>query len=115
MVAMRTPWVDQLRVARSVESFAEIQALGGLLGVRAGFDKDVSELLRAWLGDWRDSTTWPPAIFDDLTARSEFYVGLGFDAELMDLWIDATARPAKTKRQRFEKTSSERTQTRSCA
>jgi hypothetical protein len=81
---MRTPWVDQLRMARSVESFAEIQAMGGLLGARAGFDEDVSALLRTRLGDWRDSITWPPTIFDDLTARSEFYVGLGFDAELTD-------------------------------
>jgi hypothetical protein len=84
MLAMRTPWVDQLRMARSVESFAEIQAMGGLLGARAGFDEDVSALLRTRLGDWRDSITWPPTIFDDLTARSEFYVGLGFDAELTD-------------------------------
>lgn len=41
--------------------------------------------MRAGLGDWRDSITWPPAIFVDLTARSEFYVGLGFDTELTDL------------------------------
>jgi hypothetical protein len=85
MDVMRTPWVDQLHIARSVERFAEIQAMGSLLGARAGFDEDVSALLRAGLGDWRDTITWPPAIFIDLTARSEFYVGLGFDTELTDL------------------------------
>jgi Swt1-like HEPN len=84
MAAMRTPWVDQLRMACSVGSFAEIQAIGGLLSAKTGFDEDVSALLRAGLGDWRDSITWPAAIFDDLTARSEFYVGLGFDTELTD-------------------------------
>jgi hypothetical protein len=37
------------------------------------------------LGDWRDPITWPVAVFDDLTARSELYAGLGFNAELTDL------------------------------
>jgi hypothetical protein len=59
--------------------------MGSLLGAGAGFDEGVSALLRAGLGDWRDSITWPPAIFVDLTARSEFYVGLGFDTELTHL------------------------------
>ena len=58
--------------------------MGGLLGARPGFDENVSALLRTGLGDWRDSITWPTAIFDDLTARSEFYVGRGFDTELTD-------------------------------
>ena len=81
---MRTSWVDQLRIARSVESFAEIRTWAAFSAQGQALTKDVPALLRVGIGDWWNSITWPPAIFDDLAARSEFYVGLGFDTELTD-------------------------------
>ena len=48
------------------------------------FADDLAAALRVNLGDWRDPITWPPAIFKDLGARSDFYESLGFNAALTD-------------------------------
>ncbi|MCR4308010.1 MAG: hypothetical protein NUV80_05600 [Candidatus Berkelbacteria bacterium] len=85
MDAMRTPWLDAQRQLESVGRFAEIQSIGGVLGRMPTFDDQVSNALRLDLGDWRDKITWPKNTLTDLGARSEFYLGLGFDPSLTDL------------------------------
>ena len=55
----------------------------------------VAESLRNSLGDWRDPITWPENIWNDFGARVDFYIDLGFDANLTDLpvpaFLEATA------------------------
>lgn len=84
MESMRTPWLDKHNALQSVGSFAELQGIGGMLAHLPTFDEKVAEILRRDLGDWRDSISWPTTIFTDLTARSKFYIGLGFEPELTD-------------------------------
>jgi hypothetical protein len=51
--------------------------------------------VRGSLGAWRDLSGFPSSIFQNPVARSEFYLGLGFDKELTDfpapVGADATA------------------------
>lgn len=82
--AMRTPWLDAQAALRSISSLVELQGIGHVLRTIPAFDDHVAEVLRADLGDWRDRMTWPQPIFTDAIARSDFYVGLGFDPSLTD-------------------------------
>lgn len=84
MEAMRTPWLDAINSMRSVGSFAEIQGIGRILERLPTFDEQVATVLRKGLGDWRDPISWPTRIFTDLTARTDFYMDLGFDPSLTD-------------------------------
>ena len=81
---MGTPWLDVQEQMRSIAGFAELQGIGHALGSMPAFGESLSSTLRIDLGDWRDQITWPPEIFTDLTARSDFYAGLGFDQALTD-------------------------------
>ncbi len=87
--SMRTPWLDAHKAMRSMAGFAEMQGIGHALRSLPAFDKNLSAALRIDLGDWRDSITWRPEIFTDLAARSDFYVGLGFNPELTDFPVPA--------------------------
>lgn len=62
----------------------ELQGIGAALKSATVFDENLTAALRVGLGDWRDAITWPKDIFTDLAARSEFYVGLGFNHALTD-------------------------------
>ena len=84
MESMRTPWLDMENKFRSITAFAELQDIGQRLRSLPAFADDLAAGLRANLGDWRDPITWPPAIFTDLGARSDFYERLGFNAALTD-------------------------------
>jgi DNA-binding phage protein len=84
MEAMRTPWLDAEEAMRSIGGFAELQGMGRALSSMPTFDTRLVSALRVDLGDWRDRITWPETILTDLAARSEFYVGLGFDPALTD-------------------------------
>jgi HEPN superfamily Swt1-like protein len=87
--SMRTPWLDIHESMKSLEGFAEIQGIGHALRSMPAFDENFAAALRLDLGDWRDTISWPPEIFTDLSARSEFYVGLGFNAALTDFPLPA--------------------------
>lgn len=84
MEAMRAPWVDIHEAVRSIAGFAEIQGIGHALRNMPAFDESIAAAIRVNLGDWRDRIAWPVNISTDLTARSEFYVGLGFNPALTD-------------------------------
>lgn len=84
MASMRTPWLDMQEQMRSINGFVELQGIGAALKSAAVFDESLTAALRGGLGDWRDTITWPKDIFMDLAARSEFYVGLGFNHALTD-------------------------------
>ncbi|MEJ8568856.1 Swt1 family HEPN domain-containing protein [Elongatibacter sediminis] len=84
MDAMRTPWLDAQRALESVRGFSELQCIGHALEQIPAFEDQIGIALRESLGDWRDPISWPSNIATDLVARSEFYVGLGFDSDLTD-------------------------------
>ncbi|WP_271567584.1 hypothetical protein [Bradyrhizobium sp. CCBAU 11386] len=70
-------------------AFAEIQAIGYGLRNFAPFDAALSDTLRLSLGDWRNIPSFPPAIFDNAVARSEFYVARGFNPDLTEFTAEA--------------------------
>jgi hypothetical protein len=86
---MSTPWLDVHEAMKSMEGFVEIQGIGHALRSMPAFDEGFAATLRVDLGDWRDTISWPPEIFTDLSARSKFYVGLGFNAALTDFPLPA--------------------------
>ena len=87
--AMRTPWLDAHETMRSMAGFAEMQGIGHALRSLPAFDESVSAALRIDLGDWTEPITWRPEVFTDLTARSDFYVNLGFNPALTDFPLPA--------------------------
>jgi hypothetical protein len=89
MQAMHSPWLMRDDVMRSAHAFAEMQQIGRALGTIAPFDEDLARSLRGALGDWRDVTTLPAPILDNVVARTDFYVGLGFDSSLTDFTAEA--------------------------
>jgi len=82
--SMRTPWLDKIESMRSLGGLAALQGIGHVLKDMPAFGHDVGATLRIDLGDWRDTITWPAEIFTDYSARSEFYVGRGFNPALTD-------------------------------
>jgi hypothetical protein len=89
MRSMNTPWLLRDEVTRSARAFAELQTIGHALGSIAPFDADLATSLRGALGDWRDVTVLPTTIFDNVLARDEYYVDLGFDQSLTDFTAEA--------------------------
>lgn len=87
--SMHTPWLLHDNTAQSARAFAEIQAIGHGLRNFAPFDAALSDTLRLSLGDWRNISSFPPAIFDNAVARSEFYVARGFNPDLTEFTAEA--------------------------
>jgi len=89
MQSMHSPWLLRDDVMRSAHAFAEMQKIGLALGTVAPFDEGFAQSLRGALGDWRDVTTLPTPIFDNVIARTDFYIDLGFDSSLTDFTVEA--------------------------
>jgi hypothetical protein len=89
MKAMHSPWLLRDDVMRSAHAFAEMQQIGRAVGTIAPFDESLARSLRGALGDWRDVTILPTPILDNVIARTDFYVGLGFDSSLTDFTAEA--------------------------
>jgi hypothetical protein len=89
MEKMTTSWLDQQEAMRSIAGFAEIQRIGDAVRTMPAFEDSLADTLRASLGDWRDPISWRPEIFSDLTARSDFYLGLGFNPALTNFPVPA--------------------------
>ena len=85
IASMRSPWLDMENKLGSIQRLFDLQAIGELVSRTSSFERTAAESLRASLGDWRDTISWPRQIWSDLGARAEFYVDLGFDANLTDL------------------------------
>ena len=83
--SMKSPWLDVKNELGSVQRLYELKGIGELISRQSTFDRAVTESLRTSLGDWRDAITWPEGIWSDLGARVDFYVDLGFDADLTDM------------------------------
>jgi hypothetical protein len=88
MQSMHSPWLSRDNVMRSAGAFAEMQQIGRALGTVAPFDEALGRSLRGALGDWR-GVTLPEPIFENVIARTDFYVGLGFDRTLTDFTAEA--------------------------
>jgi hypothetical protein len=71
--AIRSPWLDEQDVLRSVDGFAKLQAIGRALRSLPAFDARVTNALRLEPADWRRAIKRSPSIFADPIARSEFY------------------------------------------
>lgn len=89
MEAMRTPWLDMQNRLQSLAGFVEMQNIGIALRSLPTFGEKFTDQLRMSLGDWRGTIHWPENIFSDALARSEFYVGKGFDPRLTDFPAEA--------------------------
>jgi hypothetical protein len=84
MERMSTPWLDAQESMRSIAGFAALQGIGRALSRMPSFGDQLGSTLRADLGDWRDTITFPNEVFTNLAARSDFYVKLGFNPVLTD-------------------------------
>ena len=82
MKNMQSPWLDMRNQSTSFRAFAELQGLSNVVTTLPAFDAQTGDMLRGALGDWRDPITLPQDIVDDIAARSDFYVGRGFDPTL---------------------------------
>jgi hypothetical protein len=89
MQSMHSPWLLRDDVMRSAQAFTDIQKIGRAIGAITPFDEGLAQSLRGALGDWRDVTALPTPIFENVTARTDFYVGLGFDSSLTDFTAEA--------------------------
>jgi hypothetical protein len=87
--SMHSPWLHNDNALQSLRSFAEIQVIGRAVNMSAPYDESVSLALRGALGDWRGVSSFPAPIFEDVVARSDFYIGLGFNPSLTDFTAQA--------------------------
>ena len=85
LAAMRNPWLDIENEHGSIERLVGILNLGEIIDNQAVFSQSAVAQIRTWLGDWRDTITWPDQIWRDMAARAEYYDDLGFDANLTDM------------------------------
>jgi hypothetical protein len=83
-VKMHAAWLDKSNAMTSFAAFADVQYMGYRLDSVTPFDERLAAELRAQLGDWRDTITWPEALAGDITARSAFYAERGLRRELTD-------------------------------
>jgi hypothetical protein len=86
---IHTPWLDIDEKWRSITGLIELQSIGRALDSIPTFDDNLVAAMRFDLGDWRDSISWKPAIFEDREARSDFYESLGFNKALTDFPVPA--------------------------
>jgi hypothetical protein len=84
VASMSRPWMREIDAARSTAALMELHGLGSALRSVQGFDEVLTKALRSDLGDWRDRISFPPTVFDDPHARTEFYVERGFNSSLTD-------------------------------
>ena len=82
--AMTAPWLNIEDQVRSLTGIVELQEIGHVLHTMPDFSIQSADRLRPHLGDWRPSIDWPPEIFTDPLARSEFYIERGLDPALTD-------------------------------
>ena len=82
--SLKTPWLDSNNKMRSINGLAEYQRIGKILASQPPFSESVNNILRSSLGDWRKAMNWPESIYTDLSARLNFYKGLGFNPYLAD-------------------------------
>jgi hypothetical protein len=84
IATIRSPWLDTKNELRSVGGFAELIGIGHAVSALPSFGEELAQTLRTNLGDWRDVATWPPAVFTDFVARSDFYLDRGLNPVLTD-------------------------------
>ena len=87
--AMSAPWLKLQDQTRSLTGIVELQEIGHVLRTMPDFGIQSADRLRPHLGDWRASIDWPPEIFSDPLARSDFYVERGLDPALTDFPANA--------------------------
>ena len=82
--AMTTPWLNVQDESRSLTGLMGLQDMGLALASKPMNEMASGEQWRRHLGDYRPPIDWPPQIFTDPVARSDFYVGRGLDSTLTD-------------------------------
>lgn len=83
MRAMDFPWVRNEEAFKSFDAFTRLQGIGSALQTGTGFDDQVTAFLRNSFGDWRDTINWPENLIE-APARTDFYIGQGYDSSLAD-------------------------------
>lgn len=83
LAGLHSPWLDTANALGSAEALVRVQSLGLQLQQQTAFNPNYSALLRETLGDWRDVTAIPDGL-EEQSARSEFYIDLGFDMRVID-------------------------------
>ena len=80
--AMTAPWLNIQDQISSLTGMVELQEVGHVLNTMPDFGIQSADRLRPHLGDWCASINWPPEIFTDTLARSDFYLKRGLDPAL---------------------------------
>lgn len=89
MEAMGTPWLDMQNRLQSFGGFAELQSIGLAMQQLPTFGERLADQLRAGLGDWQQTISWPETIFSDMLARTAFYADRGLNSRLTDFPAEA--------------------------
>ena len=82
--AINAPWLNIKDEMRSLAGLVELQDIGHVLNTTPDFGSLSADRLRPYLGDWRASIDWPPAMVTDPFVRSDFYLKRGLDPTLTD-------------------------------
>ena len=89
MMEMESPWVRANNQLVSVRAFADLQAIGYLIGQVNPLEAAISASLRADLGDWRDAVAFDKIQFSDPLLRSQHYLDHGFNPSLTNFTVPA--------------------------
>ena len=87
--SIKNPWLDVEDSFGSVQRLADYHWIGQAISQQASLHQDIAIPLRSKLGDWRNISTWPNGIWEDLGLRMDFYTNLGFNEDLIDMWPPA--------------------------
>lgn len=83
--SITTPWINAVDIARSISGVLELQGIGNALRLTSGFDLGLTDALRFDLGDWRDKLDFTNFELLNPIARTDFYLGRGFNSALTDM------------------------------
>lgn len=82
---VQVTWLDIDGPLKSTLGMAVLHDIGYALSHRHPYEDEVTDFLRAELGDWRSQIDWPPEIFTDIHARTAFYAERGLDEAISSL------------------------------
>ena len=87
--SLSNPWLNIDDKIRSLTAVSKLHDMGHLLNTMPVFSDQVTDKMRAYLGDWRGNFDFPELINFDPLARHNFYVDRGFDPSLTDFPAEA--------------------------
>ena len=84
MEGMKSPWLHQDDIERSVKGFVGLQGIGLALNSVSSYSDNISSVLRVGLGDWRQNVRYDPIAILDPATRTEMYIARGFNPSLTE-------------------------------